>query len=141
MTTKNQATAKPSESFSGNIEYFTLFTKVDITSTGDYSDKSQRIFDTVISLISMRAQPIVIATPYAVTDLAAEGSAELTGAGFVFKFIVEHTGVFASVDEEYVIYNNVYHLTYMFDDIDVEDETFLSVNTGTNIEFAFNQNL
>lgn len=141
MTTENKATAKPTESFTGNIEYFTLYSKVDMTSTGDYADKSQRIFDTIISLISMRAQPIVIASPYVVSDLNAEGAGSLTGAGYVFKFIVEHAGVFASVDEEYEIDDDVYHLKYMFDDIDVEDVTFVSGETGTNIEFAFNQNL
>jgi len=141
MTLARKTASKPSEQFSGNIEYFTLFTDVDITATGNYEDKSQRIFDNIISLISMRAQPIVVASPYSVTTLENEGAPSLTGPGYVFKFIVEHTGIFASVDEDYQIDDHLYHLKYMFDGVTIEDETFQSSGTELNIEFMYNDNL
>jgi len=141
MTVERKTVSSPSEHFSGNIEYFTLYTTVDITATGNYEDKSQRIFDNIISLISMRAQPIVVASPYSVASLADEDAPSLTGSGYVFKFIVEHSGVFASVDAEYKVDDPTFHLKYMFDGIDIQEETFESEGTGLNIEFAYNTNL
>lgn len=141
MTLERKTTSKPSEHLTGNIEYFTLFTTVDITSTGNYEDKSQRIFDNIISLISMRAQPIVVASPYSVTAIENEGAPSLTGTGYVFKFIVEHTGIFASVDENYQIDDPLYYLKYMFDGITIEEEVFESMGGSLNIEFIYNDNL
>lgn len=141
MTLERKTTSKPSEHLTGNIEYFTLFTTIDITSTGNYEDKSQRIFDNIISLISMRAQPIVVAAPYNVTTIENEGAPSLTGGGYVFKFIVEHSGIFASVDENYQIDDPLHYLKYMFDGITIEEEVFESSGGSLNIEFIFNDNL
>lgn len=141
MNLERKTVSTASEHFSGNIEYFTLYTSIDITATGDYEDKSQRIFDNVISLISMRAQPIVIASPYSVSALEDEGAQSITGAGYVFKFIVEHSGVFADVDEDYNIADPLHHLVYMFDEVDIEGETFMSAGGSENIEFTFDTNL
>lgn len=141
MNLDRKTTSKPSEHLTGNIEYFTLFTTIDITSTGSYEDKSQRIFDNIISLISMRAQPIVLAAPYSVATLENEAAPSLTGTGFVLKFIVEHTGIFASVDENYQIDDPLHYLKYMFDGVTIEEEVFESSGAGLNIEFIFNDNL
>lgn len=141
MSLERKTIAKATENFSGDIEYFTLYTTKDITITGDYNDKSQRIFDNIISLISMRAQPIVVASPYAVADLAAEGSPSLQGAGYIFKFIVERAGLFASVDEHYAIDDPLYHLIYMFDGVEIEQEVFDSTGSSLNIEFTFDTDL
>ena len=141
MNLDRKTVSKPSESVTGNIEYFTLFTTIDITATGDYEDKSQRIFDNIISLISMRAQPIVVASPYEVTTIESEGAPSLTGAGFVFKFIVEHSGIFATVDQNYQIDDPLFYLKYMFDGVTIEEEDFQSLGGTPNIEFIYNDNL
>jgi len=40
-----------SEVVSGNIEFYSLFTTLDITQTGDYSDNSQKDFESVVQCI------------------------------------------------------------------------------------------
>lgn len=130
-----EVTAQPTQSFSGAVEYYTLYTTINIMPTGNYSDTTQRIFDTIISLITMRAQPIVVAEPYSTTDLASEGAPSLTGNGYVFKFIVEHDNIFASFDDNYQVVDGVAVLKTMFDAITIEGETFNSSGSSLNIEF------
>ena len=38
-----------SEVVSGNIEFYTLFTTIDITRTGDFSDNTQKDFESTTS--------------------------------------------------------------------------------------------
>ena len=40
-----------SEVVSGNIEFYTLFTTIDITRTGDFSDNTQKDFESVVQVI------------------------------------------------------------------------------------------
>ena len=39
-----------SEVVSGNIEFYTLFTSIDLTRTGDYTDNTQKDFESVVIL-------------------------------------------------------------------------------------------
>ena len=87
-----------SETLSGNIEYYTLFTSLDITQTGDYTNNSQKDFESVVQVIGLRAQPVVMNDPVALSgvgNLVLEnyGAPSITGAGGIFKFAFEREGV------------------------------------------------
>jgi len=87
-----------SEVVSGNIEFYTLFTTLDITRTGDFSDNTQKDFESVVQVIGLRAQPVVMNNPVQLNGVGANvlenyGAPTLTGAGFIFKFAFEREGV------------------------------------------------
>ena len=87
-----------SEVLSSNIEYYTLFTTLDITRTGDFSDNTQKDFESVVQVIGLRAQPIIMNTPVALNGVGQNllenyGAPSITGAGWIFKFAFEREGV------------------------------------------------
>ena len=87
-----------SEVLSSNIEYYTLFTSLDITRTGDYSDATQKDFESVVQVIGLRAQPVVMNNPVALDGTGAQlienyGAPSITGAGWIYKFAFEREGV------------------------------------------------
>lgn len=87
-----------SEVLSSNIEYYTLFTSLDITRTGDFSDATQKDFESVVQVIGLRAQPVVMNNPVALDGTGAQliqnyGAPSITGAGWIFKFAFEREGV------------------------------------------------
>ena len=87
-----------SEVVSGNIEFYTLFTTLDITKTGDFADNTQKDFESVVQVIGLRAQPVVMNEPVSLNGVGAQvlenyGAPSLTGAGFIFKFAFEREGV------------------------------------------------
>jgi len=87
-----------SEVVSGNIEFYTLFTTINITSTGDFSDNTQKDFESVVQVIGLRAQPVVMNNPVSLNGVGAQvlenyGAPTLTGAGWIFKFAFEREGV------------------------------------------------
>lgn len=138
----DRSVASHTEEIVGNLQFFTLYTTVDITTTGNYQDASQKVFDNIITLISTRAQPVIVGEPYSVTTLEDEGAPSLTGAGYVFKFVVEHSEVFASInDSTYDIEDPIYYLKYMFNDITVDGQTFYTEGNDLNIEFKINQQI
>ena len=51
------------EVLTGNIEFFTLFTTLNITVTGNYTDDSQKDFESVVQCIGLRAMPTVMNNP------------------------------------------------------------------------------
>ena len=86
-----------SEVLSSNIEYYTLFTSLDITSTGDFNDNTQKDFESVVQVIGLRAQPIIMNDPVELNGVGANvlenyGAPTITGAGFIFKFAFEREG-------------------------------------------------
>ena len=87
-----------SEVVTGNIEFYTLYTKLDITRTGDYSNPTQKDFESVVQVIGLRAMPIMMNEPVylnGVGDIALEnfGAPTLTGAGWIYKFAFEREAV------------------------------------------------
>ena len=86
-----------SEVVSGNIEFYTLCTTLNITRTGDYSDNTQKDFESVVQVIGLRAQPVVMNNPVTLNGVGANvlenyGAPSLTGAGYIFKFAFEREG-------------------------------------------------
>ena len=87
-----------SETLSGNIEFYTLFTSMDITRTGDFADNSQKDFESVVQVIGLRAQPVVMNNPVPLNGtgqnlLENYGAPSITGGGWIFKFAFEREGV------------------------------------------------
>ena len=85
------------EVVTGDIEFFTLYTTIDITNTDDFSDSSQKDFESVVQVIGMRAMPIVMNNPVELDGtgnnlLENYGAPSITGAGWIFKFATERTG-------------------------------------------------
>lgn len=86
-----------SEVLSSNIEYYSLFTSLDITKTGDFADATQKDFESVVQVIGLRAQPVVMNNPVALNGsgqnlLENYGAPSMTGAGWIFKFATERPG-------------------------------------------------
>ena len=82
------------EVVTGNIEYYTLYTTLDITSTGDYTDNTQKDFESVVQVIGLRAMPIIMNIPIYLDGTSTNllenfGAPTLTGAGYIFKFAFE----------------------------------------------------
>ena len=86
-----------SEVLSSNIEFYTLFTTLDITRTGNFDDATQKDFESVVQVIGLRAQPVVMNNPVQLNGVGQNllenyGASTLTGAGWVFKFAFEREG-------------------------------------------------
>lgn len=86
------------EVVTGNIEFYTLFTALDITRTGDFSDNTQKDFESVVQVIGLRAMPIIMNEPVELNGVGANvlenyGAPSLTGAGWIFKFAFERESV------------------------------------------------
>ena len=85
------------EVVTGDIEFFTLYTTIDITNTDDFGDSSQKDFESVVQVIGMRAMPIVMNIPVELDGtgnnlLENYGAPSMTGAGYIFKFATERPG-------------------------------------------------
>lgn len=122
--------AKAGENLSGNINFYTLYVSsvLDITVTGDVNDQSQQNFDDVVNLINLVAQPIIMNNPLAVTLTGIAPT--LTGAGFIFKFAVEHGDIFARNGD------NVAILKELFEGVTIDSVT---LSIPANIEFAMSE--
>jgi len=119
--------ASAGENLSGNINFYTLYVKgLDITTTGDVADQTQQNFDDVCNLINLVAQPVIMNNPISVT-LDQVGAPTLTGAGFIFKFAVEHGRIFERNGDTVAI------LKEIFEGVVIDSVT---LSSPANIEFA-----
>lgn len=120
--------ARAGENLSGNINFYTLYvTGVDISTTGDITNQSQQNFDDVVNLINLVAQPVIMNNPISVI---LDGLAPtLTGAGFIFKFAVEHGRIFERNGDPVAI------LREIFDGVTIDGVLL----TSANIEFAMSE--
>ena len=99
MSILNRAGAMGSqEVVTGNIEFYTLYTKLDLTQTGDYADVTQKDFESVVQVIGLRAMPVIMNNPVALDGIGNNllenyGAPSITGAGWIFKFAFEREDV------------------------------------------------
>ena len=102
--------ATAGENLAGNINFYTMYVKsLDMTHTGDILDQTQQNLDDVVNIISLVAQPTIMNNPLSAT---LNGIAPtLTGAGFVFKFAVEHSKVFERDSDNVAILKELIHGT------------------------------
>ena len=118
-----------SEVLSSNIEFYSLFTTLDITRTGDFNDLTQKDFESVVQVIGLRAQPVVMNNPVALNGVGAQvlenyGAPSLTGAGWIFKFAFEREDV-----------HSVQTLTDELNGIVLNDGT-IDTKSSVNMEFT-----
>jgi hypothetical protein len=86
------------EVVTGDLSFYTLYTTLDITQTGDYSDDSQKDFESVVQVIALRAMPVIMNNPVELDGTGGNtlenfGAPSLTGAGWIFKFAFERADV------------------------------------------------
>jgi len=122
---RTNGAASASEVVSGNINFYTMYVSgLDITHTGDILDQSQQNLDDIVNIVSLVAQPVIMNNPLAVTlgGLAPT----LTGAGFVFKFAVEHADVFERNSDNVAILKELIHgITINLVDLDSSNVEFV----------------
>lgn len=121
---------KSAQNVTKSIETFTLSTTVDITATGDYQDVSQQNWDALITVIGMRAQPIILSQPEEVDLSEVDDTFALGTMGYTFTFTTEHVGVFSKHDKDYQVTDAVGVLSDMLDGITLDGTTMVY---GTNI--------
>lgn len=95
MAVRINGAARGGEFISSNLQFYIMYTTIDVTQTGNYQDATQKDFDSLVQMIAMFSQVIISNDPVNVSDLNANGAPTLTGAGWVFKFAVEHPDVFS----------------------------------------------
>ena len=124
MARQNGA-ASASENLTGNINFYTMYIKtLDITATGDILDQTQQNLDDVVNIISLVAQPTIMNAPLSVTLTGLAPT--LTGAGFVFKFAVEHADVFERNSDNVAILKELIHgITINLVDLDSSNVEFV----------------
>lgn len=98
MTMIRSGAMGSAEVVTGNIEFYTLYTTIDITRTGNYSNNSQKDFESVVQVIGLRAMPIMMNEPVHLSGagglvLENYGAPTLTGAGWIYKFAFERAEV------------------------------------------------
>ena len=94
MAVRINGAARGGEFISSNLQFYIMYTDIDIQQTGNYQDPTQKDFDSLVQMIAMFSQVIISNDPVNVSDLNANGAPTLTGEGYVFKFAVEHPDVF-----------------------------------------------
>ena len=94
MAVRINGAARGGEFISSNLQFYIMYTKIDVEQTGNYQDATQKDFDSIVQMVAMFSQVIISNDPVQVADLNANGAPTLTGGGYVFKFAVEHPDVF-----------------------------------------------
>jgi len=69
MTERVNGNSFPSESLTGNMDFFVIRTTLDITPTGVVADESQARFESLIEAFSTRAQPVIIGNVYETAEV------------------------------------------------------------------------
>ena len=98
MSINRSGAMSSQEVVTGNIEFYTLFTNLDITQTGDYTDNTQKDFESLVQVIGLRAMPVVMNNPVRLNGIGSNvlenyGAPSMSGAGWIFKFAFEREGV------------------------------------------------
>lgn len=150
MPTQIHGTGRPGEHLTGDIEYFTAYTLVDITDSGvtnpnsgdtDGYNQAQNL-NVLLQVISLRAQPIVVSITKRETQDMADYS---FGSGYtgtqtiwITKFATEYKGAWAGNG------NNTYHLDQDCDGVAITtglDDTATLAENAFNTTDAVNKNL
>jgi len=76
----------------GSLEYFCLYTTINITQTGDFRDMTQKDLESFVQVIALRATPVLLGRPQQFSDLSDAGAPSLAGAGWKLGFGFERVG-------------------------------------------------
>lgn len=114
MVSKTHGIASAETIVTGKLQYYTVWCKspgahtdpsnasgVNLKITGSIADETQKNFELMVQSIGLRAMPIILNNPEAVSDLAEDGADTLTGEGFVWRFGVEQRGIFATATSDF----------------------------------------
>ena len=135
MTVRINGAARGGEFISNNLQFYTLYSGIDITMTGSFADATQKDLDAMVQLIAGFSQVIISNDPVGVGDLQANGAPLLTGAGWIFKFAVEHPDVFTRNG------NSTQALVDQFDGIVLNGGTVATTGGSKNLEFVQSETL
>lgn len=144
MVSKAHGSASASQVLTGNLQFYTVWcespnavsdpdnaTGINIRITGNIVDETQKNFEVIIQSIGLRAMPIILNDPLAVSNLVTDGASVVTGEGFVWQFSVEQEGVFATKTDSIGL------LILELDGIVLPSGAILSTGGGgQNIEFS-----
>lgn len=145
--------ATAQQSLTGSIQYYVMYASsplafsdpdpnpdvaeeatrlINIQTTGEIRDQSQKNFEIIFQAIGLRAVPSIMNDPEAVEDLAARGAPSLTGEGFIWKFATEQDNIFYN-------YSNSDPVGLLISDLDglVIDSGVQLVTTGGSINVEF----
>ena len=134
MAVRINGAARGGEFISNNLQFYTMYTTIDVSQTGNYQDATQKDFDSLVQMIAMFSQVIISNDPVNVSDLSANGAPTLTGAGWVFKFAVEHPDVFSDGNDP------LGKLTASIDGVVLNGGTIATTGT-VNLEFTQSETL
>lgn len=81
-----------------DIEEFTR--KINIQTTGDIKDQSQKNFEIIFQAIGLRSVPCIMNDPEAVAALELHGAKALTGEGFIWKFASDRANIFYDYSDD-----------------------------------------
>jgi hypothetical protein len=93
------------EKLTGNMDFFTVRTLVDIRVTGNPANASQHSLDKLVETINLRAQPVILSDVTVtsetgpIADLPAAGTGA-TVSVYTFKFAIEHTRAWGEDGED-----------------------------------------
>ena len=149
MVQKIHGAATAMQNLTENITYYKVFTlsmgattdpltatQVNIHQTGNIQDESQKNFEVLIQGIALRAMPVVMNAPVAVSNIADEGAVEIAGEGYVWKFAVERHDYFNNDGPD----GTISPVGFLVDEIDgiVLPNATMLITSGIdqNIEFA-----
>ncbi len=149
MVSKAHGLASASQVLTGNLQYYTVWcespnafsdpdnaTGINIRITGDIADETQKNFELIIQSVGLRAMPIILNDPLAITDLAADGATSVTGEGFVWQFSVETERAFATkIDEVGLLIEEMNGIVL------INGAVLDTSGPGQNIEFEGRSNL
>lgn len=148
MPERIHGTAGAQQNLTSNLNTFTVYTSapgavtdpenttgVDIRTTGDLSDESQKNFEVLVQSIGLRAMPVTMNDPQATTDLSLVGAPSLTGEGFRWIFSVEREDMFTEFLPNNVE-NDVGLLIIELNGIVLPSGVVLNTAPGGNIEFV-----
>lgn len=130
MSLERSGAMASQEVVTGNIEFYTLYTTLDVRATGDYTDPSQKDFESIVQVIGLRAMPIIMNNPVRLNGtgtnlLETYGAPSLTGAGYIFKFAFERAEV-----------HSVQTLKDELGGIVLNSGTIITTGPGLNTEFT-----
>lgn len=91
-----------------NLEFFTLFTKLNLAPSDNFRSKSRKDLESIIQMLGLRGQPVMIGMPINAKDrkLNYFGSKKLKSSGWVLKFAYDQSELYTE-DMLNDIFNNI----------------------------------
>lgn len=81
-----------------NLEFFNLYTKLNLRPSESFSSKSRKDLESIIQLLGLRGQPVMIGMPINAKDNKLDffGSKKFKCSGWVLKFAYDRTGLYSA---------------------------------------------